>query len=59
MRVRLKVVTYSCFSDVTFPEFVEVDEKLLDPNSVLGDQSLDSFLNVLLDVHEGGLPLLS
>ena len=44
--------TYGCFSNLTFSQFVEIDEKFLDSDSVFGDQGLELFLNIKLNVHE-------
>lgn len=50
--------TYSCLSNPALPELVEVNEELLDPDPVLGNQCLQSLLHVELDVHIGSLTLL-
>ena len=50
--------TYSCLSDPALSELVEVNEELLDPDPVLGNQCLQSLLHVELDVHVGSLALL-
>lgn len=38
--------TYGSLANGALPELVEVDEKLSDANSILGDQSLNTLLNV-------------
>ena len=50
--------TYSCLSDPALPELIEVNEELLDPDPVLGNQCLQSLLYVELDVHVWSLALL-
>jgi len=42
------VSTYSCFSAVAFSEFIEIDEELLDADSVFADESLKSLLDIEL-----------
>lgn len=40
--------TYSCFSTDSLPEFVKVDEELLDTDSILGYEGLDPSLDISL-----------
>jgi hypothetical protein len=49
----------SCLSNISFSQFVKVNEKFFDSNAVLGNQCLQAFLNIKLHIHVGGLPLLS
>ena len=43
--------TYSCFSDGSLSESVEVDKELLDSDSVLEHDSLETLLNIELNVQ--------
>jgi len=54
-----KNYTYSCLSDGSFSQFIEINEKFLDSNSIFGDQSLESLFDIKLYVHEVSLFLLS
>ena len=44
--------TYSCLSNNSLSEFIEVDEKLLDSDSVFGASCLKILLDVKLNIHE-------
>ena len=52
---RLKRDTYSSLTDEAFPELVEINEELLDSDSVLGHQGLESLLHVEFNLHVLGV----
>ena len=43
--------TYGCFSDPALAELIEGDEEFFDSNSVLGDESLESFFDIVFQIH--------
>jgi len=43
---------YACFADGSLPELVEVDEELLDADSVFEDDRLQALLHVQLNVQK-------
>ena len=52
---RAKPKTYSSLTDEALPELVEINEELLDSDPVLGDECLQSLLDVQLHLHVGGV----
>ena len=50
--------TYCSLSDSALAELVEVDEELLDTDSVLGDTSLDTLFNIGFMTKDSGLSLV-
>ena len=50
--------TYSCFSDNTLSKLIEVEEELLDSNSIFGYESLQSLFDIKLYIHVVSLLLL-
>ena len=50
--------TYSCLSADSLAKLIEINEKLLDSDSVLGDTRLNALLNVVLKRQSGRLALV-
>lgn len=48
---RFKPITYSSFADPSFAEFVEIQEELLDSDSVLGSECLEFVFNIILGLQ--------
>ena len=42
--------TYGSLANNSLSEFIEINEEFLESNSVLGDQSLDTLLDILLNL---------
>ena len=43
----LNLITYGCFSNGSFSELVEINEELSNTDTILCDESLNAFLNVV------------
>ena len=54
-----KGLTYSCFSNGSLSQLVEVDEELLDANSVFGDARLDALFNIVFVAEHCRGPLIA
>ena len=50
--------TYGSLANNSLSEFIEIDEEFLESNSVLGDQSLDTLLDILLNLQSARLTLI-
>ena len=50
--------TYGCVSDNTLSKLIEVEEELLDSNSIFGYESLQSLFDIKLYIHVVSLLLL-
>ena len=50
--------TYGSLANNSLSEFIEINEKFLESDSVLGDQSLDTLLDILLNLKSARLTLI-
>ena len=50
--------TYGSLANNSLSEFIEINEEFLESNSVLGDQSLDTLLDILLNLQRVRLTLI-
>ena len=50
--------TYGSLANNSLSEFIEINEEFLESNSVLGDQSLDTLLDILLNLKSARLTLI-
>ena len=50
--------TYGSLANNSLSEFIEINEKFLESDSVLGDQSLDTLLDILLNLKGARLTLI-
>ena len=50
--------TYGSLANNSLSEFIKINEEFLESNSVLGDQSLDTLLDILLNLESARLTLI-
>lgn len=50
--------TYGSLANNSLSEFIEINEKFLESDSVLGDQSLDTLLDILFNLKSARLTLI-
>ena len=50
--------TYGSLANNSLSEFIEINEEFLESDSVLGDQSLDTLLDILLNLKSARLTLI-
>ena len=50
--------TYGSLANNSLSEFIEINEKFLESDSVLGDQSLDTLLDIQFNLQSARLTLI-
>ena len=50
--------TYGSLANNSLSEFIEINEEFFESDSVLGDQSLDTLLDILLNLKSARLTLI-